>query len=140
MGGTIGTITASQRSCTVRAIVPIFVQYSNESIRSMSGCVNQHRFSTLIDTASTASSGNLARMESHSRNVRNSIPPSPPFQDEVAERAVRGRRVEPEQRVCEAQRNGQPKAGLEEMRRSLTNPSLSATFSKFRTNETASEF
>ena len=79
MGGTIGTITASQRSCTVRAIVPIFVQYSNESIGSMSGCVNQHRFSTLIDTTSAASSGSLARMENHSRNVRNSIPPSPPF-------------------------------------------------------------
>ena len=47
------------------------------------------------------------------------IPLSPPFQDEVAEKAGRGSRVEPEQRVCGAQRNGQPKAGLTEMMFSL---------------------
>ena len=35
-------------------------------------------------------------------------------------------RCEPEQRVCAAQRNGQPQAGGESPERSETNPSLSA--------------
>jgi len=35
-------------------------------------------------------------------------------------------RCEPEQRVCAAQRNGQPQAGCESPERSETNPSLSA--------------
>ena len=42
-------------------------------------------------------------------------------------------RCEPEQRVCAAQRNGQPQAGGESPERSETNPSLSAICLEMRT-------